>query len=265
MSKFNTIEHAHFGDNSNGLSLITVKSKNLKGRGEICLYVTEEGKNKPLPIVILLHGVYGGACSWIVNGQAHMVLQKLIDNKKVSPMILAMPSDGMWGDGSGYLPHNGFDFEKWIVEDVPAAVYEKVPQANSDQPIYISGLSMGGFGALRLGIKHHQIFSGISAHSSITSLDQMGLFVEENLDNYRQEDKSDEDVWGTLLKHKNSLPPLRFDCGVSDQLIEYNRTLHQKLEKHSLPHTYEEFDGAHEWDYWTKHLEDTLLFFQGLS
>lgn len=264
MSKFKTIEHAAFGASAKGLSLITVKSKNLKARGEICLYIPEVEKATKLPIVMLLHGVYGGAWSWVVNGRANEVLEKLIQANKVEPMILAMPSDGMWGDGSGYLPHSGRDFEKWIVEDVPKAIFETVAQAATQQPIYISGLSMGGFGALRLGIKYPSVFSGISAHSSITSLDQMGLFIEESVESYRQANKVDEDVWQTLLKNKDTLPPLRFDCGRDDQLIDFNRSLHQKMVDHHIAHTYEEFDGAHEWDYWTKHLVDSLLFFEGL-
>ena len=160
--------------------------------GKFALYVPEVTENTKLPIVILLHGVYGGACSWVLNGQAHNVLEKLTLQDEIRPMILAMPSDGMWGDGSGYLPHSGIDFEKWIAEDVPKAIYEKVEQSSDKQPIFISGLSMGGFGALRIGIKYHHLFSGISGHSSITSLEQMALFVEEHLDNYRQADQTNE-------------------------------------------------------------------------
>ena len=179
-------------------------------------------------------------------------------------MILVMPSDGLWGDGSAYLPHNSFDFEKWIVEDVSNAVIELIPQASYNSPKFISGLSMGGFGALRIGSKYPEEFKGISGHSSITSLEQMNLFVEEPLDNFAQDVKTDEDVFLTMLKNSAELPPLRFDCGKDDLLIEHNRKLHQQLQESNIMHTYQEFGGAHEWEYWEEHLEDTLLFFDKL-
>lgn len=77
---------------------------------------------------------------------AHRTVVKLISEGKMSPMVLAMPSDGLWGDGSAYNAHDGYDFEKWIVEDVPVAVLENVPQVTSCSPQFISGLSMGGLG-----------------------------------------------------------------------------------------------------------------------
>ena len=49
-------------------------------------------------------------------------------------MILAMPSDGLWGDGSAYIPHPKQDFEKWIVDEVPTAVGSAVPQVTPRSP-----------------------------------------------------------------------------------------------------------------------------------
>ncbi|WP_370513171.1 alpha/beta hydrolase [Fulvivirga sp. M361] len=144
---------------------------------------------------------------------------------------------------------------------VPDAIIENIPQASSNSQLFISGLSMGGFGALRLGTKYSSRFSGISAHSSITSPDQLPLFVEEPLEGYEQSSKSSEDILDNMLRNKGSLPPIRFDCGKDDLLIEHNRTLHQKMKDEQIPHSYFEFPGKHEWSYWIKHLKDTLLFF----
>ncbi|HEX5024766.1 MAG TPA: alpha/beta hydrolase-fold protein [Agriterribacter sp.] len=247
-------------ENAN-LRYITVKSNHLKGRGDICVFVPGVANTSNLPIVILLHGVYGSAWAWSQKGGAHITASRLIKAGQIKPMILAMPSDGLWGDGSAYLPHNQFDFEQWIVNDVPAAVIENIEGASDQSKIFISGLSMGGFGALRLGAKYSSLFSGISAHSAITSLEQMSQFVEEPLTCYTQAEKHDEDVFATMLLHKDTLPPIRFDCGITDELILYNRTLHQKMEEQHIPHQYAEFEGGHEWPYWIEHLKDSLLFF----
>ena len=130
---------------------VTVKSPALGGRVDASIYLPDQvrGLDK-VPVVILLHGVYGSHWVWSGMGKAHTTLQSLIEAGDVSPMILVMPSDGLWGDGSAYLKHNGKDYEKWIVDEVPRLVSEVTGNA-SDAPLFIAGLSMGGYGALRLG------------------------------------------------------------------------------------------------------------------
>ena len=85
---------------------------------------------------------------------------------------------------------------------------------------------MGGFGALRLGIKYSEKFKAISAHSSITNITQMPLFVEESIQNYRQEDPREDSVFGVVEKYGKNPPKIRFDCGTDDELISQNRELH---------------------------------------
>ncbi len=74
---------------------------------------------------------------------------------------------------------------------------------------------MGGFGALKIGVKYHDTFTAVAAHSAITNIAQMKMWVEESLDNFSQEDKTEEDVLETILKYKEDLPPFYFDCGTS--------------------------------------------------
>ena len=262
MSRFRTTHLSEPAYESDHLRMITVKTPNLQGRGNIVVFVPPGVQSDRLPICILLHGVYGSASAWTMKaGVHHTARQMMIEACSVRPMILAMPSDGLWGDGSAYLPHHGYNFERWISEDVVDAVKENIPQATLSRSTCITGLSMGGFGALRIGAKYPEKFQAISGHSSITSLDQMALFVEEPLDGYRQADKTDEGVFLTMEKNKDRLPPIRFDCGKEDLLIEYNRTLHQQMEAAGIAHTYEEFEGSHEWPYWAEHIQETLVFF----
>lgn len=258
---FRTTEISDPQFESDNLRFITVKTNNLKGRGDICVFVPPGGNMENLPLVILLHGVYGSAWVWSQKAGVHKTALSMIQNKEILPMVIAMPSDGLWGDGSGYLPHNQKDFEKWIVEDVPSAVIQNIPSVTQNSDLFISGLSMGGFGALRLGVKYANRFKAISVHSSITDLQQMNLFVEESLENYFQEDETENSVWGLVENHSEKLPRIRFDCGEADELIEANRKLHKQLKKASIKHQYEEFEGGHEWTYWQEHIKKSLLFF----
>ena len=93
-----------------GLRYLTVKSQHLKGRGDVVLYLPDQ-LTDDIPVVTLLHGVYGSAWAWALKGGAHKVADKLISDKTIKPMVLAMPSDGLWGDGSAYFSHHKKHFE----------------------------------------------------------------------------------------------------------------------------------------------------------
>ncbi len=88
---------------------------------------------------------------------------------------------------------------------------------------------LSNWGALPLGAKYASLFNGISAHSSITHLEQLTRFIENPLTDFG--DLSDEKVsaifW--LKQNQGILPPIHFDCGISDELIEENRKLHIEL------------------------------------
>ena len=258
---FSTTELSDPRFESDYLRFITVKTNNLKGRGDICVFVPPVENAGHLPLVILLHGVYGSAWVWSQKAGVHITAMKMIQNKEIPPMVIAMPSDGLWGDGSGYLAHNQRNFEQWIVEDVPNAIIENIPSTSARSDLFISGLSMGGFGALRLGLKYSEKFKAVSAHSSITSISQMPLFVEESVENYRQRDERENSVTGIIKKYGNDLPRIRFDCGSEDELLLHNRQLHSDLNKLMVDHIYEEFPGAHEWPYWQEHVKNSLRFF----
>lgn len=264
-SKFRTTEISNPEFESNNLRFITIKTSNLKGRGDICVFVPPGKELKNLPIVTLLHGVYGSAWIWAHKAGVHFTALKMIEEGLIKPMVLAMPSDGLWGDGSAYLPHNNKNFESWIVDDVNQAVIENIDCVSEQSHLFISGLSMGGYGALRLGAKYPEKYKAFSGLSSITNKNQMHLFVEEDEENYNQKETISESVFELMLQNKNNLPPFRFDCGKDDLLIEHNRVLHKKLISEKIPHEYEEFEGKHEWSYWTEHIKDTLLFFNKIK
>ncbi|RYF77994.1 MAG: esterase family protein [Cytophagaceae bacterium] len=263
---FRTIELSDPAYERDGLRQITVKTPNLAGRGDITVWIPDAEliRQQPLPLVILLHGVYGSHWAWSLKAGAHRTADRLIRDSKIRPMILAMPSDGLWGDGSGYLPHNDHHFDRWIVEDVPSAVAAALPAdsvADFPSSLFIAGLSMGGFGALRLAATYPDSFKAAHGFSSITHVDQLSLFVEEPVSKYRQADSATESVLAMMVRNKAHLPAIQFDCGTDDPLVEYNRTLHQGLTEHNIAHTYSEHPGGHSWPYWQEHLTDALLFF----
>ena len=264
-SRFATIDLSDPTYEFENLRFLTVKSPALQGRGDITLYIPAEAEaGTAVPLVLLLHGVYGSHWNWALKGGAHRTAESMIAAADIPPLILAMPSDGLWGDGSGYFAHQSINYEAWIVEDVIDCLIETVPAIDDQSPVFISGLSMGGYGALLLGAKYPERFAGISAHSSMTHFDQFEIFARQPMATYQPASESDKSVFYWLQKHQERLPPLRLDCGAEDLLIAHNRELRQALLDHGIDHTYEEFEGSHSWAYWSEHLKDTLRFFGGI-
>jgi len=263
MGKYRSVELSDPQFERDHLRLLTFKSPALRGRGDVTIFVPpgcEEGEN--LPLILLLHGVYCSHWAWSLKGGAHLTALKLIEQNRISPVVIAMPSDGLWGDGTAYLSHRSADYEKWIIEDVVGCVTEVLPCLDPQSNLFLAGLSMGGYGALRLGAKYARHVKGVSGHSSLTHPDQLARFVEEPIAAYGASPREDLHVLYWIKENKEILPPLRFDCGTNDDLIGENRKLHQELITKDIPHQYSEFEGDHSWPYWQEHLSDTLLFFE---
>lgn len=260
VSRFRTTRVSDPRYEQDRLRFATFKSPALRARADVVLFVPPGAEGRAeTPRVLLLHGVYGSCWSWALAGGAHRIALGMIDAKEIRPMALVMPSDGLWGDGSGYVPHSGADFERYIVEEVPELAAEVTGCAG---PLFIAGLSMGGYGALRLGAKHAGRFRGISGHSSITEFGLLKQFVEEPLDLYGPVEGPSVIDW--MTRNRVSLPPLRFDCGTGDPLLEPNRKLHRGLLDLAIPHEYQESGGGHDWTYWQARLPETLRFFDRL-
>jgi len=242
------------------LRFLNFRSDALGYRGDAVLF-TPPGfeTTQRVPLLILLHGVYGCQWNWWLNGDLANTATEMLSENSMAPMMIAMPSDGLWGDGSGYVPHAHANYEQWIAEDLPACLGELFPQL-ALKKFFLAGLSMGGFGALRLGMKYAARVAGISAHSSVTNVAQLPRFIPYPTSAFLYAGETDTDLLHWAAANRAQLPPIRFDCGMEDSLLEDNRELHQAFDAMGVPHVYEEFPGAHDWDYWAKHVRRTLAF-----
>src|ERR1700744_1945179 len=144
-----------------GVRLLTLYSPALRHRADATLYLPPLAAGRPLPLLILMHGVDGSHWNWWALGNLPAIAREMLAAGQIVPFAVAMPSDGLWSDGSGYVAHKEFDAETWILSDVPACVSELFPHVETGK-IFLAGLSMGGFGAMRIGAKHASRVAGIS-------------------------------------------------------------------------------------------------------
>ena len=155
MPSFSTIESSDPDFEFEHLRFTTIRSSALNQRGDICFFVPPGCEAcQHVPLLLLLHGVYGSHWNWSLKGGVHRTAFDLMSSGTIQPMVIAMPSDGLWGDGTAYIRGEVVDYEQWIVRDVVEAACQAVPCVTESSALTIAGLSMGGFGALRLGVKY---------------------------------------------------------------------------------------------------------------
>ena len=109
----------------------------------------------------------------------------------------------------------------------------------------IGGLSMGGYGAMRLGLRHPDLFASVWAHSS-------AFHIHNMMGEAAGGDRVDLDVFAVATQAvRRPMPVIGFDCGTEDTgLIEGNRQLHQHFTTLGIAHDYREHPGGHDWAYW---------------
>ncbi len=256
---FRTVELSDPTWERDGLRVAAVRSPALGRRADATFWVPDAPRINTL--LILLHGVYGSHWVWALKGGAHRTAERMLAAGEIAPMVIAMPSDGLSRDGSAYLRWpEAEDAERWIVDEVPALARLAAPALDAEAKIAIAGLSMGGYGALRLGAKYAHRFSAVSAHSAITDIRGMADFVEDPLAEYLSCAPLEElSAVHWICDHRAALPPLRFDCGTEDPLLAANRELHRQLERQGIAHEYGEYPGGHAWPYWQAEVRRTLL------
>lgn len=234
------------------------------------------GSQRSYPVVYLLHGYSDDETCWIQFGEANRIADKGIAEGRIPPCIIIMP------DGKLTWYCNSFD-KKILWEDI--FINELIPSLEKEYRIRtkreyraIAGLSMGGYGALKLSMRHPDLFSCCVALSSGTMTNEE--IVKKSDEDYNrtfpglfganlQGEARLNDAWKANnpldLIHSVPMDKLRsvrywIDCGDDDFLFNGNSTLHIEMRKIGLPHEYRVRNGGHQWSYWRTGLDTGLEY-----
>lgn len=213
--------------------------------------IPEAAMDKPLRVIYELHGLSDDYTMW----QRRTSIERYADARS---LMIVMPD----GARSFYTDaKNGIgNYEKHILETV-RFIDQMFKTVDSPEGRGIGGLSMGGYGAMKLGLKHPDIFGSIAAHSSVLDIPlSIQNKVWPEIDAIFGSECDPEDDCFALAAKSGPKPKIRFDCGVDDFLNDQNRHFHKHLTELGVPHEYEEFPGIHSWDYWDAHIEAALDF-----
>jgi putative tributyrin esterase len=221
------------------------------------------------PVMYLLHGAYGHFSDWLKNTPNKKLVHNLADQYN---MIIVMPEGETFSFYLDSPVNKESQFETFITQEVIQKVDKTYRTISNRNGRVITGLSMGGHGALYLSGRHPDLFCAAGSMSGAVDMSVM-----LNRDSSAQVVKLMQPVFGdksgsTELYEQNSVLrmadklkanklPLIIDCGVDDFLIEPNRELHRRLVYNKVDHDYTERPGAHTWDYWENSLPYHALFF----
>lgn len=214
------------------------------------------------PTVYLLHGYGGNFSNWRDR------VPRLANYASHYNFIIVTPEGGL---NSWYLdsPLDSLSrFSTYISREAPGYIESQFRTLRSPRHRAISGLSMGGHGALTIALTHPGIFGAAGSMSGVVDLRpfanrweiarHLGEFIpttDSLADNHY--------LYSAIhqVSAVNEWPALIIDCGADDELLKVNRALHHRLVALDVPHTYTERPGGHNWAYWDEAAAYQLLFF----
>ena len=225
------------------------------------------------PVLFFLHGANENEKRWSTRGFTDLELDRLVADEEIGEFIVAIP----FGANSFYT--NSVSGEQW--EDM--VLDEFIPMIESDTRAMgtragraISGISMGGYGALKIAMQHPNLFNAVSAHSAMLldnfenvsvnpRAEQLYLFLFERIFGISES----MEHWDTnnplrIAAEANGLDSLQiyFDCGTEDEYGFFvgAQQLHDVLEARGLDHEFHLYPGTHGWDYARQHTTASLQF-----
>ncbi|GAB2609024.1 alpha/beta hydrolase [Belliella aquatica] len=246
------------------------KAMNKSLKATVVLPSGSEDKNQDFPSVYVLHGAWGNYLDWHKNVTKPNLLQNLADQYQ---MILVTPGVAPFSYYYDSPLMDSVQYETYISKELIPFVDQNYPTKKDKNARAITGLSMGGHGAMMIAAKHPDLFSAAGSMSGVMNIDVRTWIGNESTQEERK--KSQQEMLGNInydypfspytavgliSEMKENNIALLIDCGVDDFLIETNRQLHQLLLENGTPHEYTERPGAHTWDYWTEALPFHLLF-----
>jgi len=217
----------------------------------------EEGQK--WSVVYLLHGHSGNYAQWIQTAP------QLATTATTDGILFICPDGGFdsWYFDSPVDP--AVRYETFITKELIPYIDTHYPTRADNAHRAITGLSMGGHGALYLAIRHRDLFGAAGATSGGVDFTPFpnNWGIKKDLGGY----DTHKETWenNTVLHAADDLHNgdlhLIIDCGVADFFLQVNRNLHQKLLEKKIDHDYIERPGGHNHDYWNNSIDYQVLYF----
>lgn len=240
---------------------ITVYSNSMQKNLRSCVITPENysDKGKPYPVVYLLMGYSGNYAEWPKYFPRIKQLSDLYN------MIIVCANSGF---SSWYFDSpvdSTMKYETYIIAELINYIDHSYNTIENRNGRAISGLSMGGHGALYLSLKHQDIFGAAGSMSGGLDIRPFPLNwdLSKRLGDQTKvpENWENNTVINLLYLIGDNKLKIMIDCGIDDFFIDVNRAVHQKMLYMNIEHDYIERPGGHTVEYWDNAIQYQLLFF----
>lgn len=225
---------------------------------EVILPADYEDSNTRYPVLYLLHGLFGHFDNWITHSN-------LADYAAHYRLIIVNPEGGDgWYTDSAVISDD--KFESYIIKDLIPDVDARFRTLQDRRGRAVAGLSMGGYGALKFGVKYPSTFalaasmSGAldpATRSDATPGYAWSVVKPSILKVYGDvgsKTRAENDLYQLVKNLPNdrlsALPYFYLDCGTEDGWLTGNRQLADIFLERKIPHEFRQMPGAHSWAYW---------------
>ena len=210
------------------------------------------------PVIYLLHGYSDTHARWASGGHVGLLADK-------HNVIVVMPDGGYssWYFDSPVDPT--YKYETFVSKELVEHIDANYKTRKDRKARAITGLSMGGHGAMYLAIRHQDVYANVGSMSGGVDirpfpknwhLSQRLGTIEEYPQNWEEH---------TVINLTHLIQPkslnIIFDCGTDDFFYEVNCNLHKKLLEAKIPHDFISRPGAHNWQYWFNSVKYQFLYF----
>ena len=254
------------------LALLLLSGSTIRAAVVDTLAVYSEGMKKNVPVVVitpdkpaeacptvyLLHGHGGNAKAWITIKPE---LKEIADREG---MIFVCPD----GNNSWYWdsPVNpAYRYETFVSKELIQYIDTHYPTRADRTGRAITGLSMGGHGAMCLALRHKDMFGAVASMSGGLDIrpfpNNWGMALLLGAEGENQSVWDEHTAINQISRLKNGDLAILFDCGYDDFFFEVNNDFHKKLLKYKIQHDFIVRPGAHNADYWKNSIDYQLLFF----
>ena len=238
---------------------VNVFSESMKKDVPVTVVLPDDYESEKLfPVVYLLHGYSDNHKTWTERTD----VEELADLYSV---VIVMPDGGYdsWYFDSPLVPD--YQYETFVSSELVSYIDSNFKTIKDRSGRAISGLSMGGHGALHTAFKHQDVFG--SAGSTSGGVDIRPFPTKWHIASRIGSLDEYPDNWekGAVINLTHLLTPeslnIIIDCGVDDFFYEVNCNLHNKLLKEGIPHDFYSRPGRHNWAYWRNSIKYQMLFF----
>ena len=233
------------------------------------------------PVLYFLHGLNENEMRWSTRGEADLLLDKLVATKAIGEFIVAIPMSSTTSFYTNARAGNAPWEDAVVKEFIP--MIESTNRVNATRATRgISGISMGGYGSLKIAMKHPEMFGSVSAHSPAlvpdfntttvagTRLDQFKTLFDNIYGiGFANGGTLDLTYWNAnnpleLAKDPAKFQSMKiyFDTGTEDEygFFAGHKVLDELLTEKKYPHTASLYPGPHGWDYAKQHIQNSLQF-----